>query len=99
VQQTLSQTLRNLNWNARVALRGNEIVALGAPGTKWLGLAADIGTTKIAAYLLDMESGKTLAAKGLMNPQISYGEDVISRMLRSSKSENARKLQNFNRVS
>ncbi len=94
VQQTFSQKLRDLNWNVRVALRGNEIVALGAPGTKWLGLAVDIGTTKIAGYLLDMESGKTLASKGMMNPQISYGEDVISRIVASSKSaENAVKLQ------
>jgi uncharacterized 2Fe-2S/4Fe-4S cluster protein (DUF4445 family) len=48
VQQVLSQTLRDLNWNVRVALRGDEIIALGAPGTKWLGLAVDIGTPKIA---------------------------------------------------
>ena len=94
VQQTLSRTLRDLHWNVRVALRGNEIVALGAPGTKWLGLAVDIGTTKIAGYLLDMETGKTLASKGIMNPQISYGEDVISRIVAASKSEeNALKLQ------
>src|SRR5215208_4799406 len=94
VQQTLSQMLRDLNWDVHVAVRGNEIVALGKPGTRWLGLAVDIGTTKIAGYLLDMESGKTLAAKGLMNPQISYGEDVISRIVASSKSlENAIKLQ------
>jgi uncharacterized 2Fe-2S/4Fe-4S cluster protein (DUF4445 family) len=96
VQQTLSQTLRNLNWELRVALRGNEIVALGAPDTRWLGLAVDIGTTKIAGYLLDMETGKTLAAKGMMNPQISYGEDVISRIVASTKSEsNATKLQSL----
>jgi uncharacterized 2Fe-2S/4Fe-4S cluster protein (DUF4445 family) len=94
VQQTLSKRLRELNWNVRVALRGEEIVALEAPGTRWLGLAVDIGTTKIAGYLLDMESGKTLASKGLMNPQISYGEDVISRIVAASKSEeNALKLQ------
>ncbi|MBI5965817.1 MAG: DUF4445 domain-containing protein [Chloroflexi bacterium] len=94
VQQTLSKTLRDLNWNICVALRENEIIALGAPDTKWLGLAVDIGTTKIAGYLLDMESGKTLASKGMMNPQISYGEDVISRIVASSKSpENAIKLQ------
>ena len=94
VQQTLSRTLRDLHWNVRVALRGNEIVALGTPGTKWLGLAVDIGTTKIAGYLLDMETGKTLASKGIMNPQISYGEDVISRIVAASKSEeNALKLQ------
>jgi uncharacterized 2Fe-2S/4Fe-4S cluster protein (DUF4445 family) len=94
VQQTLPQTLRDLNWTVRVALRGNEIVALGAPGTKWLGLAVDIGTTKIAGYLLDMETGKTLASKGMMNPQISYGEDVVARIVAASKStENATKLQ------
>ena len=94
VGQTLSRKLREFNWNVRIALRGNEIIALDAPGTRWLGLAVDIGTTKIAGYLLDMESGKTLASKGLMNPQISYGEDVISRIVAASKSEeNATKLQ------
>jgi uncharacterized 2Fe-2S/4Fe-4S cluster protein (DUF4445 family) len=70
----------------RVALRGNEIVALGAPSTRWLGLAVDIGTTKVAGYLIDLESGKTLASKGLMNPQISYGEDVVARIVAASKS-------------
>ena len=94
VQQILSRRLRDLNWDVRVALRGNEIIALGAPGTRWLGLAVDIGTTKIAGYLLDMESGKTLSSSGMMNPQISYGEDVISRIAAASKSEeNALKLQ------
>lgn len=94
VQQLLSQKLRDLDWNVRLALRGNEIVAMGAPGTQWLGLAADIGTTKIAGYLLDLESGQTLASKGMMNPQISYGEDVISRIVASGKSaENAAQLQ------
>ena len=96
VQQVLSQKLRDLHWNVRVALRANEVIALEAPGTKWLGLAVDIGTTKIAGYLLDLESGKTLVSKGLMNPQISYGEDVISRIVASSKSvENAIKLQSL----
>jgi uncharacterized 2Fe-2S/4Fe-4S cluster protein (DUF4445 family) len=94
VQQTLSKKLRDLDWNVRVALRGNELIALDAPGTRWLGLAVDIGTTKIAGYLVDMETGKTPASRGLMNPQISYGEDVISRIVAASKSEeNALKLQ------
>jgi uncharacterized 2Fe-2S/4Fe-4S cluster protein (DUF4445 family) len=94
VQQTLSKKLRDWNWNVRVALRRNELIALDAPGTRWLGLAVDIGTTKIAGYLVDMETGKTLLSKGLINPQISYGEDVISRIAAASKSEeNAFKLQ------
>ncbi|MBI5952839.1 MAG: DUF4445 domain-containing protein [Chloroflexi bacterium] len=94
LQQTLSQKLRDLNWQVSVALRGAEIIALDAPEIKWLGLAVDIGTTKIAGYLLDLESGKTLASKGMMNPQISYGEDVVTRIAAASKSaENAAKLQ------
>ncbi|MBI5303904.1 MAG: DUF4445 domain-containing protein [Chloroflexi bacterium] len=80
VLQTLSPHLRDLNWRVRVGLRGNEIVAVSAPATRWLGLAVDIGTTKIAGYLLDLETGQTLASQGLMNPQISYGEDVVTRI-------------------
>jgi uncharacterized 2Fe-2S/4Fe-4S cluster protein (DUF4445 family) len=96
VQQTLSTQLRDNNWQVTVALRGDEIVAIGAPSTRWLGLAVDIGTTKVAGYLLDLESGKTLASKGLMNPQISYGEDVVSRIVAASKSSaDAFKLQSL----
>lgn len=86
VQHMLSPLARDNNWQVKVALRENEIVAIGAPSTRWLGLAVDIGTTKVAGYLLDLESGKTLASKGLMNPQISYGEDVVSRIVAASKS-------------
>jgi len=96
VQQTLSPLVRENNWQVKVALRGNEIVAVGAPSTRWLGLAVDIGTTKVAGYLIDLESGKTLASKGLMNPQISYGEDVVSRIVAASKSPtDAAKLQSL----
>jgi uncharacterized 2Fe-2S/4Fe-4S cluster protein (DUF4445 family) len=94
VQQSLSQQLRSLDWRVRLALRDHEIVAIGSPARKWLGLAVDIGTTKIAGYLIDMETGQTLASKGLMNPQISYGEDVISRIAVASRSpEGAAQLQ------
>jgi uncharacterized 2Fe-2S/4Fe-4S cluster protein (DUF4445 family) len=46
----------------------------------------DLGSTKIAGYLVDLENGKTLAEKGIMNPQISYGEDIISRINYAIKS-------------
>jgi uncharacterized 2Fe-2S/4Fe-4S cluster protein (DUF4445 family) len=46
----------------------------------FLGLAVDIGTTKLAAYLVDLSSGNTLAKTGAMNPQIAFGEDIISRI-------------------
>jgi uncharacterized 2Fe-2S/4Fe-4S cluster protein (DUF4445 family) len=44
------------------------------------GLAIDVGTTKVALYLINLFSGKTIAKDGFMNPQIAYGEDVISRL-------------------
>ncbi|MFN2236311.1 MAG: ASKHA domain-containing protein [Anaerolineales bacterium] len=96
VQQTLSQVIRENNWQVRVALREDEIVAVGPPFTRWLGLAVDVGTTKVAGYLLEMETGHTLASKGMMNPQISYGEDVVSRIVAASKSSaDAHKLQSL----
>ena len=51
-------------------------------------MAADIGTTKVAGYLVDMASGKTLAMKGIMNPQIAYGEDVMARITHCLRHEN-----------
>ena len=47
---------------------------------KLLGMAADIGTTTLAAYLYHLESGQRLAAASMLNPQRSYGADVISRI-------------------
>ncbi len=76
----LSPTLREQNWQVTVYLRNSEIVGLGPVGSRPLGFAVDLGTTKIAAYLVDLETGEDLAVKGAPNPQIGYGEDVISRL-------------------
>jgi uncharacterized 2Fe-2S/4Fe-4S cluster protein (DUF4445 family) len=78
--QQLSPVLRHSKWQAQVSVRGNEVVALGPWPSRSLGLAIDLGTTKIAGYLLDLSTGQVLASKGAMNPQIAYGEDVISRI-------------------
>jgi len=94
VLRNLSTLLRSLDWQARVFVRNDEVIAVGSWADKPLGLAIDVGTTKIAGYLLDLSSGKTLAAKGIMNPQISYGEDIISRMTFVGNSlSNAKKIQ------
>lgn len=80
VLRELSPLLRQHGWRARVAVRGSEIVAVHPPDRTGLGLAVDVGTTKVAAYLVDLESGPTLAGDGIMNPQIAWGEDVMSRI-------------------
>jgi len=80
VLSDLSERLRANRWSVRVAQRDAEIVAVLPAGTCLYGIAADIGTTKLAVYLLNLESGETVAKSGAMNPQIAYGEDVISRI-------------------
>src|SRR5512145_228780 len=60
------------------------VVGLHKPGTPPLGLAIDLGTTKLAAYLFDLANGETLAAAGAMNPQIAFGEDVMARINHAS---------------
>lgn len=61
--------------------------AVTVPGAH--GLAVDLGTTKLAAYLVALESGETVARAGAMNPQIAFGEDVISRILHAGQSDSA----------
>lgn len=45
-----------------------------------LGLAVDVGTTTLAAYLTDLKSGEVLATTSAMNPQVAFGDDVIARL-------------------
>jgi len=66
-----------------VILRGPELTGLypaDAPTQPLLGMAVDLGTTKVAGYLVDLESGRLLASEGVMNPQTGLGADVISRL-------------------
>jgi len=94
VLHELSSRLRAADWACRAALRGGEVVAVLPPGERLAGLAVDLGTTKLAAFLIDLTSGKTLARAGAMNPQIAYGEDVISRIAYcGSTRDGRRKLQ------
>lgn len=94
----VSDHLRANHWTARLALRpqteSSHLAALLAPDQALLGLAVDMGSTKLALYLVDLETGTTLASKGVMNPQISYGEDVVNRIAFANQSpENRRLLQ------
>jgi uncharacterized 2Fe-2S/4Fe-4S cluster protein (DUF4445 family) len=76
----LPDQLREQAWTGVVGLRGSEAVSFGPAGRGPLGLAIDLGTTKVAGYLLDLTTGETLIADAIMNPQIPYGEDVMARI-------------------
>jgi uncharacterized 2Fe-2S/4Fe-4S cluster protein (DUF4445 family) len=52
-----------------------------------LGFAADVGSTKIAGYLLGLSNGEVLGISSEMNPQIAYGEDIISRITYAIQSQ------------
>jgi uncharacterized 2Fe-2S/4Fe-4S cluster protein (DUF4445 family) len=86
----LSPQLRAQNWTATMVLRDGEIAAILPPDAHLLGLAVDIGTTKMAAYLVDLQSGATLAKGGVTNPQVSYGEDVLSRIAYTNEHQDGR---------
>jgi uncharacterized 2Fe-2S/4Fe-4S cluster protein (DUF4445 family) len=86
--------IRSEKGEVRLAVRQNELVSILPAGKKLYGLAVDIGTTKLAAYLVNLESGETAEKAGAMNPQIAYGEDVISRISYANEhAEGARTLQ------
>jgi len=79
--------LRQDHWEGTAWLRESEVCAVLEPGRAPLGLAVDLGTTKIAAYLVDLSTGATLASAGAMNPQIAYGEDLMSRIAYANQGE------------
>jgi len=82
VLTALQGALRQGQWQVTVAVfREREIIAIW-PGyhDRALGMAVDIGSTTIAAHLVDLASGKALASAGRMNPQIRFGEDLMSRV-------------------
>ena len=82
VLRSLQSALRDGKWQVTVAVRdGSRIVAIwpGLQGHLY-GAAVDVGSTTIAVHLCDLASGEVLASGGVMNPQIRFGEDLMSRV-------------------
>jgi len=76
----LPDQLRQEAWSGVVGLRDSEVVSFHPASRRPLGLAVDLGTTKVAGYLADLTTGEALGADAIMNPQIPYGEDVMARI-------------------
>jgi len=82
VLETLQDVLRKGEWKVTVSVwKGREVIKV-EPGfvESTYGLAIDVGTTTVAAYLCDMGTGKVINTESMMNPQVPYGEDVMSRI-------------------
>ena len=82
VLQSLQTVLREGEWKVTVAVRNNEEIIAVFPGfkDKMFGIAVDVGSTTIAAHLCDLSTGEVSGSAGLMNPQIRFGEDLMSRV-------------------
>ncbi len=86
LQQNLPKKLRekisNKKWEiSSIVRKGEEIIDLVPKNEgKVYGLAIDLGTTTIVGYLMDMISGKVVAIESIENPQIRFGEDLMTRL-------------------
>lgn len=78
----LQRVLRDGDWQVTVAVHDESRIVAVWPGFRSCayGLAIDIGSTTIAAHLYNLTTGENVATGGIMNPQIRFGEDLMSRV-------------------
>ena len=89
----ISDRLRDWSFQGEAVLVGDTVAALDPPNSArgMLGVALDIGTTTLAAGLVDLGTGKVVALDAELNPQIAFGADVISRIVYMRDSPEKRK--------
>jgi len=82
ILKKIPKLLRKLDFKITVTLQNNEIIDIESGNTNEssYGIAFDIGTTTVLGYLIDLKTGKELSAVAKTNPQVIYGDDVISRI-------------------
>jgi len=93
VLRGLPRALREHDWRACVSIadldgRGRIVgVAPSCAQHQSYGLAVDVGTTTIAAHLVDLELAMAVAAEAALNDQIAHGDDVIARIIYAAEFE------------
>ncbi|WP_295214873.1 ASKHA domain-containing protein [Ruminococcus sp.] len=82
VLRQLPRVLQKGHWRVSVTVWQNKRIIGVQPGTEdgCYGVAIDIGTTTIAAYLCDCNTGETVQVASMMNPQVRFGDDVLARV-------------------
>jgi uncharacterized 2Fe-2S/4Fe-4S cluster protein (DUF4445 family) len=99
VHRHLPEALRSSSWTTTVTIFRDKEIVRAEPGdttARLFGIAADIGTTKVVAYLLDLRTGEVLGNESMPNPQIPFGEDLMSRIAYTNK--NPKGLEELQRV-
>ncbi len=87
VLQSLPATLRDGKWRVTATTYGRRVIDVhaGDRTPALYGVAVDVGTSKVIAYLFDLERGVLLDQEAVENPQMRYGEDVISRIAHAAQ--------------
>ncbi len=99
ILQRLPDILRQSDWKVTALLgwRGGTVevvdVEAGDTSAANLGVALDLGTTTVVAHLVDLTTSKTLATKAKYNSQITFGDDVISRIMYGATPERRTQLR------
>ena len=76
----LYNVLEENGYRVDAVVCADEILDVVSVGEPVLGLAYDIGTTTVACYFVDLRSGEQISQASLLNPQTTYGGDVIMRV-------------------
>ncbi|MEM1576736.1 MAG: ASKHA domain-containing protein [Archaeoglobaceae archaeon] len=90
----LPELLRLNKWEINAVLWKNRLISVESRESDNLfGLAIDIGSSKLVCHLVDLKSGKTVARAYAENPQVAFGEDIVSRISYAKNEENLVRLQ------
>ena len=89
VLQALPDMLRANDFGVTAVIAESRVVAIEAGDTsdRNYGIAFDIGTTTVVGFLMDLVAGRELAVASRTNPQIAFGDDVVSRINYASKND------------
>ncbi|MCX7822116.1 MAG: ASKHA domain-containing protein [Syntrophobacterales bacterium] len=95
--KSISSTVRKRGFSGRAILAyvidAWDIIEIGDSKSSILGAAFDLGTTRIAFYLVDLLGAKILYETSISNPQIPFGEDILTRINYATTPEKLRQLQ------
>lgn len=99
VLRELPEILRRADFRVRVILgrtgEGFRVLEVRTPEEKApvLGLGIDLGSTGVALYLVDFENRRVIGKRGFRNPQIPFGEDILTRLHHASRQEGLAELR------
>lgn len=90
VIRNLSSIIKSSGYKVTAVIYDDELISIepGDTTAHSYGIAYDLGSTTIVGYLMDLSTGKELAVSAVMNPQMTYGDDLVSRISFATTQDN-----------